>query len=233
MQSWAGYRRIAAVVHTYPIPTKSGVAGLLGACLGVQNYMSLVREFGLRVRVDRTNPAKVDLQIGSGPKAHEIDDAARALVMATATIDRRTPFPKKLHGGTLAGAAMVDRYFIPHAEFICEITGDSKRVEAWHAAFRDPAFMPYLGRMAYAPTWPLVLGTYAGPEDVLSALPRVRRHDEPNGTDSDPAPKKAVRVYQVDGNYPTHEPGVPTQVNPPAVNTRREQLQWVSQHTSL
>lgn len=232
MQSWAGYRRIAAAVLTHPIPTKSGVAGLLGACLGVQNYMDLVSQFGLRVRVDRTNPAKVDLQIGSGPKAHEMADAARALAIATGTIDRRTPFPRKLHGGSLAGAAMVDRYFIPHAEFICEIAGESAQIASWHAAFRDPAFMPYLGRMAYAPTWPLVLGTYTGTGDVLSVLPRVRRHDEPNGSESEPAPKKAVRVYQVDGSYPAHEPGLPKQVNPPAVDTRREQLQWASQHLS-
>ena len=72
VQVWAGYRYRFSETLTYPVPTKSGVAGLIGACLGERDPSLLLNQFLMRVRVDRSNPSEADLQVATGPKPVEV-----------------------------------------------------------------------------------------------------------------------------------------------------------------
>lgn len=219
VQSYAGYRLLANAtgVPTAPLPSKSAVAGLLGACLGRRDLATLMEEFDLHVRVDRANPVGVDLQVLHPMPEHIENDTARYERMARGTPSLGAI--KKRPGGSLS-TALVNRDFLAHSEFVISLTGgDAPR---WLDAARDPVFMPYLGRRAAAPTFPFVLGhTTQPPLETLGAVPRARRDE---GDTDEP-----LRVFRVTGSYTQHQQALLAHVTPPAV-TRKEQLQWLSSH---
>lgn len=217
IQSYAGYRLLAnsSGVPTAPMPSKSAIAGLLGACLGRRDLQTLMGQFDLHVRVDRANPVGVDLQILHPMPEHIENDTARYERMARGVPSMGAI--KKRPGGSL-GTAMVNRDFLAHSEFLVSLTGDDSR--QWLDAVRDPVFMPYLGRRAAAPTFPFVLGhTADDPVDVFAALPRARRIEN-----NEDAP---LRIYRVTGSYTQHQQDLVKHVTPPHV-TRTEQLEWLS-----
>lgn len=207
IQSWAGFRLSYRETPTAPVPSKSGVAGLLGACLGVTDYRSLIDQFDLHVRADRTNPIETDLQVASEVKVHEIDGARRAA--RAAGDSRRTFNPHQKDGGLLAY-----RDYLPHAEFFCTIDTDDE--ERLLEAFRDPAFLPYLGRRANAIEFPFLFGsTDLDAEDLFGRLPTTASND-------------SLRVHHVTGTYEKHQSDVTT-INV-TTTTREEQLTWAKQN---
>lgn len=224
VQSWGGYRRNVAYAPTHPVPTRSGVAGLLGACLGLPEYQELLPQFGLRVRVDQTNPVMRDLQVAVGPTTpREREAADRAVKMASGSGWGKAAWPKGGIVDSSAGGGLYQRHFIPHAEFMCEVTGVDSDVRDWLTATRSPIFMPYLGRQANAPTWPFILGVHEGQGDLFVELPRVAQ-----GAEGD---TQRVAVHEVTGDYLRHTTDI-TWVTAPVVPTREEQMTWVSKHLS-
>lgn len=232
-QSWAGYRVSYTDTPTHPVPTRSAVAGLVAGSLGRRDIAAILDMFTLRVRVDRTNPSLTDQQAAVGPKPWEENAWLRASTLAAGS---RFKKPKRsdrrkydgsysLVGTDQTGLARRD--LVPYAEFVCELT--TPAAHDWHAALRDPVFPPYLGRSSNPPTWPFVLGvhTHDG-TDPFHTLPRVRRHDE-HGTGADTT-NPGVRVYTITGDYHQHRHTPDALATPPAVRTREEQMQWVSQH---
>lgn len=230
VQSWAGYRVSYTATPTHPVPTRSAVAGLVGACLGERSLPKILGRFTMRVRVDRANPVETDLQSAVGPKPLEEPDWTRSATIAAGPRHRR---PKRTDAEKFDGsysmvgtaqAGMARRDFLPFAEFVCELT----TVDAldWLSGFRTPVFTPYLGRSGNPPTYPLVLGVHTDPlVDPLQVLPRVRGHDE-----AQHEPHPYTRVYTVTGDYDTHQHTLTEPVTPPVVSTRKEQLTWASQH---
>lgn len=217
IQTWAGYRVAYKKVPTHPTPTKSGVAGLLGACLGSRDLDTLMTRFALRVRVDQTNPIQTDLQVATGPKPHEAARFERARTLAAGVKAR----PLTQLTGT-GDPGFSQRDYIPAAEFICQLAGDPVDVEQWASAARDPVFMPYLGRRANAPAFPFILGVHAGTDDVLETIPTVAPANSP-------APSTRLRVYTVTGTYHQHTTDLTT-LDVPVAHTREEQLEWAAQH---
>ncbi|MCH8611569.1 CRISPR-associated protein Cas5 [Arsenicicoccus dermatophilus] len=233
IQSWAGYSASHRTVRTLPLPTASGVAGLLGACLGVSDHLTLLDRFTLHVRVDRTNPAEVDLQVAVPPppgRATEVWHRSVALHEVTSAVrrgDKVKPYRVKdinLTGGTNKVQFSEGRTFLPHAEFLCVVDAlDDELDERLQEGFRRPTFMPYLGRMANGPSYPFHLGR--GPQDVgdlMSQIPLV-------AMDGHPTPER-LRVYEATGGHaaPRHrECGL---VSPPTAARRAEQLAWAKEH---
>lgn len=224
VQSWGGYRRNVAHVATHSVPTRSGMAGLLGACLGQADYRSLLPKFSLRVRVDRTNPVMRDLQVAVGPTTHrELEAADRAVKFASTSGWGKAAWPK---GGIIdssAGGGLYQRHFLPHAEFMCELIGADSDVRDWLQAVRRPVFMPYLGRQSNAPTWPFLLGIHDDQNDLFDDLPRVATGVE--------GQLRRIPVHDVDGDYLQHTTTI-TWATPPVVPTRKELMTWASNHLS-
>lgn len=216
IQSWSAYRAAAAHTTTEPVPTKSGIAGLIGAATGTRDYRSLLDEFTLHVRVDRSNPASMDLQVSSPPeagtRAHE--RFARA---ATIAAGKRTPAPKSYTGGSLP-ATLADRGILPHSEFIATIT--TPHAQQWHDALRTPVYMTYLGRQAHPPTFPFALGhTDQPPMELLQHLPTLGAGP--------------LQVWEITDAYLDAGPNTRTltgHVMPPEVDSRNEQLTWIKEH---
>lgn len=229
VQSYAGYRLLPNnyPIATAPLPRKSAVAGMLGAFVGRRDLDALVGEFELHVRVDRTNAATEDLQVLVQLPQHVRATADRAEKIRT--VDARAHAHHKDRTGAIGpkntpGTALVNRDFLPHADFLCAITsGEEERVAAWAAAAREPRFMPYLGRRANPPAFPFVLGVAAGePAEVLEQVPYVPR------AGGGPEP---LRLYKVTGDRTRHEHRLVRHVRPNAT-TRKEQLSWLSTHLS-
>lgn len=225
VQSWAGYRLLANnhLTPTAPVPRKSAVAGLVGACIGSRDLDALATVFDLHVRVDRANPMATDFQV-VGPlpvAAKPRADRAEKLRQVTASAS----VPGARNGGNFpTGTAL--RGFLPHCEFVVTITTDDDRTRQWLAAFRKPRFMPYLGRMANPPAYPFVLGASSlDPTTLLSELPRVGL----SHIDGDREQLAPVRLYEVLGDYHSHQ-HIPLGHLTPPVATREGQLTWVSQH---
>jgi CRISPR system Cascade subunit CasD len=224
VQSWAGYRVSPVNVGTFPVPSKTGVAGLLGACLGIKDHRSLMEEFVLDIRVDRANPFGTDLQVASAFKPDEHPIAQRAERVRTVS---KVRVRKQLNGTAIPG--LFNRDFVPHSEFLVALGGTSEQVAFWHAAVREPVYMPYLGRRPNAPSFPFVLGTSgAAARDLFDAVPRVQRHEQGVDAEYVESGRSRVRAYRIDGDASTLPD--PTYVDPPVVLTREEYLSWFSKH---
>lgn len=225
-QSWAGYRLLANKhsTPTAPVPRKSAVAGLLGACLGTRDLDALGETFTLFVRIDRANPVTQDLQVLTPlpPAVNPLADRAEKMRTATMTANVSQ---KKRPGGALA-TALTHRDFLPHTEFIIGLSGSAHDTTTWLAAIKAPTFMTYLGRRANPPTYPFFLGVSATtPAEALGALPRAHWHHDPRSPDE----PVGVRFYEVTGNYFEHQHHLLGTLRPPS-STREEQLTWASTH---
>ncbi|TWP32836.1 CRISPR-associated protein Cas5 [Leekyejoonella antrihumi] len=234
IQTWAAYRVAHTDVAATPIPTKSGIAGLLAACIGTRDYLSLLDQFILRVRVDRTNAADTDLQVAVPPRPGRDTDqwhrsaSLHAACQAIGSGGQPKPYRAtkiNITGGTNRVQYSPNRTFIPHAEFICHLGVEANLAAQLIEGFRRPVYTPYLGRMANPASFPFYLGAWPGDGDVLAALPYVLRHDELPDTD----PPRALRVHTVTGGYTQHQTSLQL-VTPPRATTRDAQLGWAKEH---
>jgi len=157
LQSWGASARFARRT-TEPVPTKSGVIGLLAAAQGRDRTADLSDLAALRfgVRVDQPGTRVRDYQ--------------------TAT-----------HADSGKSMPVSERFYLADAVFVAAVEGDDALIEELHAAVRAPAYLPYLGRRSCPPARPLDLGVRTGTDlrQVLRAEPwhasewyQRRRRDE-------------------------------------------------------
>lgn len=224
VQSWGTYRVSYTSTPSAPMPTKSGVAGFLGALLGEKDYLGLLSRFALWVRVDRAQPVTIDLQVASSPKPRERQGFRRARTLAYGKVANA---PKQLTDTALPSLA--NREYLPFSEFICGLEGDDADVAQWYSQARRPTYMPYLGRQANAPTFPVLLGWSQQPaRSILAELPHVTSM---HLTSSPPDGRLAL--YEVGGSYERTGPEVRERhefVSPEITTDRKGQLAWVQQH---
>ena len=224
VQSWGTYRVSYTSTPSAPMPTKSGVGGFLGALLGEKDYIGLLSRFTLWVRVDRAQPVNIDMQVASSPKPSEREGFRRAVTLVNG---KATTAPKQLTGTALPSLA--NREYLPFSEFICGLEGDDADIAGWYVRARRPTYMPYLGRQANAPTFPVVLGwSPESAQSVLAELPHVTaRHLTSRSRDG------GLALYKVGGSYERTGPEVREReelVTPEVTTDREEQLAWVQQH---
>lgn len=220
MQAWARYRvNGGKSIGTWPYPTVSGVAGIIGGALGTRDLESIMAAVQLRSRVDRENPSQIDLQVGVGPKPNEAKAWERAQHLASLN---KVSAPARPDGSSARGGGlMIDREFLPCTEFLVEVTASDDLVRHWFEALKNPVFMPFLGRRAYAPSFPMVLGCWDRETDPLEVAPRVKRSSH------DP---DAVPVHHVYGDW--HGQTESTSYVAPPAATREEYLTWMSANLS-
>jgi CRISPR system Cascade subunit CasD len=149
LQAWGDESRFN-FRRTRTEPTKSGVAGLLCACLGVSRESArpvLARLAATRFGVREDRPGKV--------------------IMDYQTVGSRT-------GGTIAElntqgrpksrptADETVREYLADASFLAVVQGDPALVAELAAAVKNPVFVPYLGRRCCTPTTALFGGLGEG-----------------------------------------------------------------------
>lgn len=164
-QSWAGPRTTGNHVHTMRVPTRSGVIGLCAAALGARQgeWPEWLQEVTIEVRVDNPGVLEKDFQtINPRPEAQPFVER----IWAASGMKGKAPSSFTPDAGK--GTSIVRRTYLAGAEFLVSLCHPA-RVEELAAAFASPGFSPYLGRKAFAPSFPFLLGV--GEEGLLESAP--------------------------------------------------------------
>ena len=84
-------------------------------------------------------------------------------------------------------SVLVKRTYIANGEFIVQIkAGSREHQELLAEKLQQPHFVTYLGRKAFAPSFPFYLGV--GPDDIFARIPTIGGEE----------PKKILRFYALD-----------------------------------
>ncbi|MFJ4678105.1 type I-E CRISPR-associated protein Cas5/CasD [Kitasatospora sp. NPDC088783] len=195
LQSWGGPKG-GKVRDTYPVPTRSGVTGMLAAVLGRPRGSDIgdLEELSHLVRVDRPGKRVRDFQtVGGGlPKERTV---------VTAGGDRR------------GDALLFDSWYLADAAFTVALFGPDEVVAQVAGALRCPHFPPYLGRRSCPPATPVLIAESDEVEDLLLRMPLHRpKPQAPWGKEAPP-----VRVAYIAERAPAAEPGRPATRHVPDV----------------
>lgn len=177
LQSWAGQRVSPIITDTHLVPTFSGLSGLLGAALGcpIGVRPRWFKDLGVRVRVDDRGEVTHVIQIATnrlthrpGSKVFADPHALRIYNAANSGSGKTGNRFTKIKPSSNFQNALLERTVLGGAQFLVEFTAPGHEDEVM-AALLDPVFSPYLGRKAYVPTFPFLLGR--GQEGLLESLP--------------------------------------------------------------
>lgn len=218
IQSWAGQSVSGNYIRTSPIPTLSGLRGLLAGAIGAHRneVPEWIKNVRFSVREDRTGTFVDDFQT-IGSREEEWDFRRRIAIlqgMTARSIKQLSFIPATKDQDT----AIVRRTYLSEAEFIVRVT-DERHTEEIDHAFSAPVFATYLGRKAFPAAFPFYLGT--GNEELFRQIPIVKQASK-SSEDTTPTAVGIVRIYELDPPLPPQT----TQV--PAVRSREEWLENIS-----
>jgi CRISPR system Cascade subunit CasD len=177
-QSWSGPRLTAHTVETLPTPTRSAMTGIIAAALGFGRgqWEPWLAELQFEVRVDNPGHRLDDFQtITPAPQL----ETQRITLWKTLTAGTKAQHKGRVFDigsesnsvitskHSLTGATMTIRVFVPSAGH-----DNDTRIHDVAQAIASPVFSPFLGRKAFAPTFPFLLGI--GGDDLLDAAPALR-----------------------------------------------------------
>lgn len=159
LQAWGNQESKFVIRRTADAPTKSGVIGILCACLGTPRFQASefwlprLRALSMGVRIDtpgirwwdyHTVGAKMHLRIAEG------------------------------EGKTKPGAMLTRREYLCDASFLVALQGDPNLIGELEAAIQSPQWAFYLGRKSCPPSRPLLEnppGSYSDLESALTSIP--------------------------------------------------------------
>jgi len=169
LQSWGEAGRWS-VRDTRLEPTKSGVVGMLAACLGWGPaddalIVQLAAALRMGVRIDRPGRVVRDYHTLCGGVL-----SAEGKIKITQSTGEPETVPS-------------ERYYLADACFLVGLEGQTTVVDRLEAALHHPVWPPFLGRKSCVPSAPLypALPTYpsqwrgAALEDVLARFPSLDR----------------------------------------------------------
>ncbi|MCB5280472.1 type I-E CRISPR-associated protein Cas5/CasD [Arthrobacter sp. ES1] len=209
-QSWAGPRATGNHVNTQMVPTRSGIIGLCAAALGARigEWPEWLQELDIEVRADQQGVVEKDFQtINPRPEVQQFMN--RIWIAA----GNRSRFPGSFTPDAQKGTSIVRRTYLAGAVFTARI-GHPDKLDQLAAAFASPGFSPYLGRKAFAPSFPFLLGT--GDDGLLDEAPA--------------ASSRPLGIHVLDGRdntYPDRSAAVPKAANADDV------LRWWSGNASI
>ncbi|MBE4719511.1 type I-E CRISPR-associated protein Cas5/CasD [Pseudarthrobacter sp. AB1] len=166
-QSWAGPRATGNHVNTGLLPTRSGIVGLCAAALGARHgeWPQWLQDLTIEVRVDNPGRVEKDFQtINPRPEAQAFVDR-----IWTASGNPRSA-PPSFTPDAQKGTSIVRRTYLAGAEFTVRLSHPD-RIGEMGEAFASPGFSPYLGRKAFAPAFPFLLGL--GDDGLLDSAPAL------------------------------------------------------------
>lgn len=204
-QSWAGPRVTGNHVNTQAIPTRTGITGLCAAALGAKQgtWPEWLQELSIEVRVDNPGVITKEFQtINPRPEAQRFVE--RIWIAA----GNKSSAPPSFTPDAQKGTSIVRRSYLAGAEFLVSLR-HPERTTALAEAFASPGFSPYLGRKAFAPSFPFLLGV--GDNSLLDLAPA--QHQRPLG------------IHELDGRDNTY----PDRTATTAAAALLERLAWWSE----
>lgn len=166
LQSWAGARSTNGYVRTRAYPTVSGLKGLIAASQGWKRgaWESWLDDTAFTIRIDNPGRRSKDFHTITN---HEDEKFFKKRIL-TATRTKGSI----LDPGSEGSSALVAREYLAGAVFIVEISHPTKLAEI-ERGLRENGFSIYLGRKAFAPNFPFILGR--GEAGMLSSLPSMSK----------------------------------------------------------
>jgi len=153
LQSW-GMAGQFLLRDTHTQPTKSGVVGMIAACLGRPRGADIGDLVGLRMAVRTDQP-------GTPMRDYHTISRTDGTTLPTASGKKKTD-----------KTAVTERWYLTDAVFVVTLTGDRGLIERISDAVDHPVYAPVLGRRSCIPTGRMNLGVHDdGPETLLAAWP--------------------------------------------------------------
>lgn len=138
LQSW-GERSRWDSRDTASMPTKSGIIGLLGCCMGIPRGSDRLRELNqalhIAVRADKPGRIMTDFHTVQAPNGQRMLNSQG-----------------KPRGETI----LTPKQYLQEAVFTVFIWGDEAVLDVAHLALQHPVWTPYLGRRSCVPSVPLL-----------------------------------------------------------------------------
>ncbi|MFI3169663.1 MAG: type I-E CRISPR-associated protein Cas5/CasD [Faecalibacterium sp.] len=177
MQSWGEHAKWDKSRDSALMPTKSGVLGLLGACMGLERgsttLVTMAESLQMAVRADRSGILQWDFHTVQGfPHLTNAEG-------------------KKRSGGN---TIVSSRAYLEDASFLVALSGDAALLTQCKDALSAPIWAPFLGRKSCPPSLPICedfTDAYRSPLDALQQHPFAARHDK----------IMQVQIESIDGRY--------------------------------
>jgi len=208
LQAWGDQQSKFVIRRTAEAPTKSGVAGILCAALGVsrpaaaEGWLRRLGALRMGVRIDVPGVRWWDYHtVGAGMRMRTAD------------------------GGTKPGAMLTRREYLCDASFLVALKGECDLIADLQAALESPKWTLYLGRKCCPPSRPLLekppVAEFGDLISALASVPWCKRldgDDQPQSlhclldwelTQHEPeAPDDALIWYDVPVTFdpPSHRP---------------------------
>jgi len=188
LQAWGSHEAQFAVRRSAEAPTRSGVAGLLCAALGVsreaaaENWLPAINTLKMGVRIDLPGFRCWDYHtVGAGQRMVIADsDAPQDLTR----VGSNYPDPgKPLKFKTKPETMLSRREYLADASFIVALQGNPELIAQLAAALSKPIWTIYLGRKSCPPSRPVDEHGTGDFEDLLSALASVPWRQRPDIAD--------------------------------------------------
>lgn len=183
LQSWASYSVIKMRVDTQQKPGDRAIRGLVAAAFGVHRGSDLpevIKNMSIDVKVNKRGRVIRDYQTISaqdsskrpGARPHDDDYYLRV----GRILAKGASKPTKL---VLTSAQVIERTYLADASFIVLLKGRTDaETEEIQAAMQNPVWSPYLGRKAFPPTFPFLLGIENEEEAESSAKAKLKKVEE-------------------------------------------------------
>lgn len=175
LQSWAGPAVVKTRVDTEREPSPRAIRGLLAACFGVERgapLPPLLEEAKIRVHTVRPGRVVRDFQTAHPQETEYGERLGR--VLKKGSQPPRALWP----GSTIKGVkypGVLHRTYLGDACFLVAVTvGDESALEELLEGVTSPVWSPYLGKRAFPPTFPFLLGSFPEEEAFEKALARLR-----------------------------------------------------------
>lgn len=200
LQAWGDSSRWS-IRDTRPEPTKSGVLGLIAACLGWRLDADSDRRMGnlaerlrLGVRADREGVMLRDYHTIGGSRSGAGTPWV-GLLTAEGRV-KKNPASPGLH------TEVSERNYLSDACFLIALEGESSLIYEIESALVGPVWPPFLGRKSCVPSAPLYPAAVGVPGRAPTALLEVLRNHSWLGRDGEALPA-TVRVVVDEGEDAT------------------------------
>lgn len=168
LQSWAGQAVTGNIVQTERAPTLTGLRGLIAGSLGAPRFSwpSWIDDVEFLIRVERSPYITDDFQT-INPRTESTRFRRRLLIAQGQRVSQKSlVFTPDAEGGN----SIVRRTYLADGEFLIRLTSDD-HLDELEYALSSPKFVTYLGRKAFAPTFPFYLGR--GSADIFREIPTL------------------------------------------------------------
>ncbi len=163
MQSW-GTRSRFLVRDTEREPSKSGILGIIAACLGQKRNEPLDNLTALRmgVRVNKEGHILKDFHTAGGGK-----------------IPGEKKYGVIKSDNSSADTVVSRRYYLSDADFLVGLEGDRDFLKRIYSAIMSPKFPIFLGRKSFVPSIPILISEERGGIVSDSLESALRKHPFP------------------------------------------------------